>query len=290
MTDAPWFRLNVDYWRNPKVTQAGLLGAALHLAAIGYAAEQLTDGFIPTYAAKILAAPMHGWVWVGEDGARVTARDVADSRWMSLASDLVEAGLWQEVPGGWVIVNYLEHQDSREQVEARKAQAREAGRRGGLNRAAKRSAKPVASDPPSDPPSGRSSGPSSGIQAQAPTPTERPLPPTVVAPSAVAEATFDAWWDAYPRKVGKRTARTAWDRACQRIAPDVILTATELFRDDPNREAVFTPHPATWLNRDGWFDDACQPRNPRPNKAEERDRRHLALIEHFSPDKQGEIA
>ncbi len=108
--------------------------------------------------------------------------------------------------------------------------------------------------------------------------------------SPVAEATFEEWWGVYPRKVGKRTARTAWERACRRMAPDVILTATQGFRDDPNRDPAFTPHPATWLNRDGWQDEPCQPRNARPNKAEERDRRHLALIEHFSPNKQGEIA
>ncbi len=130
-----------------------------------------------------------------------------------------------------------------------------------------------------------------------------PLPPAVVARSPIAQASFDpsrasttadlwwdAWWDACPRKVGKRTARTAWDRACRRATPDVLLAGIQRLRDDPNREPAFTPHPATWLNRDGWQDEPCQPRNVRPNRAEERDRRHLALIDHFSPDKQGEIA
>ncbi len=102
---------------------------------------------------------------------------------------------------------------------------------------------------------------------------------------------FDAWWDVYPRKVGKRAARAAYDRACRRTGPDVILTATELYRDDLNRDPAFTPHPTTWLNRDGWWDEPCPPREQQhPNPAEERDRRHLALIEHFSPDRQGEIA
>ncbi len=71
----------------------------------------------------------------------------------------------------------------------------------------------------------------------------------------------------------------------------MMLAGAQRLRDDPNREPAFTPHPTTWLNRDGWQDEPCPPRGQqRPNRAEERDRRHLALIEHFRDNKQGEIA
>lgn len=170
MANAPWVAINIDYWRNPKVAEAGFLAAALNLAAIAYCAEQLTDGFVPMNVVPILAAPMHGYVWVGEDGKNPTPADVADSRWANLAEALVFAGLWAEATGGWRIVNYLEHQPSRADVERRKEQAREAGRQGGLKRGAKRTAKQPASESLSAPFSETVSG------TQAPTPTPTPLP------------------------------------------------------------------------------------------------------------------
>lgn len=67
---------------------------------------------------------------------------------------------------------------------------------------------------------------------------------------------FDAFWSAYPRKVGKRNARTAFGRAVLRTGDaSVIQAGAERYRDDPNRLDEFTAHPTTWLNRDGWDDD-----------------------------------
>ena len=65
---------------------------------------------------------------------------------------------------------------------------------------------------------------------------------------------FARFWTAYPRKVGKRTALAAFDRAARRAQPSVIADGAERYRDDPNREDAFTAHPTTWLNRDGWED------------------------------------
>lgn len=81
----------------------------------------------------------------------------------------------------------------------------------------------------------------------------------VVELDATTSAAFDAFWSAYPRKVGKRTARTAFDRAAKR-APSLstIVRGAVVYRDDPNRTDEFTAHPTTWLNRDGW-DDAPLP-------------------------------
>lgn len=82
---------------------------------------------------------------------------------------------------------------------------------------------------------------------------------------------FVAFWEAYPRKVGKPSARRAWVKAVRkaRADPAVIMAAAEKFRDDPTRrrrDIEFTPHPATWLN-DARYDD---------NPARDEDQSHPA--------------
>lgn len=66
---------------------------------------------------------------------------------------------------------------------------------------------------------------------------------------------FSTFWNAYPRKVGKRTAHNAYRSAVKRATPDEILDGIR--RALPGwvqNEAKFIPHPSTWLNRDGWDD------------------------------------
>lgn len=71
---------------------------------------------------------------------------------------------------------------------------------------------------------------------------------------------FGEFWKTYPRRVGKRTAATAFDRACKRASVEEIILGAKHLRDDPNLPAAnFIPHPTTWLNRDGWLDDPLPP-------------------------------
>lgn len=53
MTPEP-VSLDPGYLRHPKVAQAGPLAALLHVAGIGYCAERLTDGYIPTAIVPML--------------------------------------------------------------------------------------------------------------------------------------------------------------------------------------------------------------------------------------------
>lgn len=76
------------------------------------------------------------------------------------------------------------------------------------------------------------------------------------------ESAFPLFWEVYPRKAGKRAAETAWDNALKRgVSPALILFGAERFRDDPNRDPAYTPHPATWLNQDRWLDDPLPARS-----------------------------
>lgn len=74
--------------------------------------------------------------------------------------------------------------------------------------------------------------------------------------------TFDEWWTAYPKKVGKKAARRAYLRALKDTGADVLLTAmtarAELWRRDGTARQ-FIPDPATWLNQGRWDDELDQP-------------------------------
>jgi hypothetical protein len=70
---------------------------------------------------------------------------------------------------------------------------------------------------------------------------------------------FDAFWDAYPRKIGKDAAIRAY--AKRRFTVEqrgVVLNAIATQRNSEawTREAGrFIPHPATWLNEGRWQDE-----------------------------------
>lgn len=77
------------------------------------------------------------------------------------------------------------------------------------------------------------------------------------APSSVIEASnrFDEFWKAYPRKVGKQKAVAKYKAAVKRAESEQqIIDGAQRLRDDPNREDQYTPHPTTWLERNGWED------------------------------------
>lgn len=113
--------------------------------------------------------------------------------------------------------------------------------------------------------------PSSPQTPQQPTPTPGVRLPARKGLSRVDLARgFLAFWQAYPRKVGKDAAAKAFAKAMGRITEDdpltVILTGVE--RALPGwTDPDFTPHPATWLNAGRWDDEPPpirENRNDRP--------------------------
>lgn len=72
-------------------------------------------------------------------------------------------------------------------------------------------------------------------------------------------AAFESWWTAYPRKVGKLAAQSAWERACEKVGGDdpagTLQAACEAFAARmKGKEERFVPHPTTWLNQGRWAD------------------------------------
>lgn len=73
---------------------------------------------------------------------------------------------------------------------------------------------------------------------------------------------FGYLWEHFPRKQAKIAAKKAWDKAIANGAdPEAIVAGARRFAADPNRDPMFTPHPATWLNEGRWEDEPLPSRN-----------------------------
>ena len=78
-------------------------------------------------------------------------------------------------------------------------------------------------------------------------------------PTRTRDDAFDAFWKAYPRKVGKEAARKAFTKVQADL--DVLLYAVELQKrsDQWQRDGgQYIPNPATWLNQGRWEDEVPQ--------------------------------
>ena len=107
-----WARLDDRYSRHPKIAAAGPLAAWLNTAAILYACEFRTKGFIPAAAVASLV-----------DWSSLPFVVNVDE----LVGVLLRVRLLERAPGGYVVHDFLEYQPDRDQADARQ-QRREAGR------------------------------------------------------------------------------------------------------------------------------------------------------------------
>jgi hypothetical protein len=73
---------------------------------------------------------------------------------------------------------------------------------------------------------------------------------------------FDAFWEAYPRRIGKEEARKAYRKALKLTTPDVILAGAKRYRREVEKagtEMQFVKHPGPWLNAGRWEDEEPPP-------------------------------
>lgn len=69
---------------------------------------------------------------------------------------------------------------------------------------------------------------------------------------------FLAFWQAYPRRIGKGAARTAFARSLSFADGNAIVQAAIAYAahcTEMKIEQKFIPHPTTWLNTERWEDD-----------------------------------
>lgn len=71
---------------------------------------------------------------------------------------------------------------------------------------------------------------------------------------------FERFWQTYPRKASKGSARRAWAKAVRITSPEEIIASAGRYAADPNRDDAYTAHPATWLNGERWLDSSLPAR------------------------------
>ena len=106
---------------NPKVARLSLVAFRVYVGSICYAGQNTTDGKI--------------------ERAVLTLIPYASAK---AIKELVTGGLWEEIPEGWFIHDYLLYNRSRAQIDEMKEQRRLAGGKGLANRYSKPSSKPLA--------------------------------------------------------------------------------------------------------------------------------------------------
>ena len=93
----PWLKLDDGFITNPKLLGLGSDAKVLYVWALGFAARELTNGFIATKALRSIM----GLALIADQNA---------------PDELVAAGLWERVEGGYQIHDYLDYNPSREAV------------------------------------------------------------------------------------------------------------------------------------------------------------------------------
>lgn len=99
-----WVKLSDTFAEDPRLVKAGESAFALHVAALCFCNRNLTDGHV--------SREMVGRLWAVKRPKAVAAR-------------LVEVGLWEETEDGYRLVEFLDAQPSRVQVEGERRKTAE---------------------------------------------------------------------------------------------------------------------------------------------------------------------
>jgi len=81
-------------------------------------------------------------------------------------------------------------------------------------------------------------------------------------------ANFDNFWNMYPRKVGRLTAKRSWEKLSQENQQKALEAIVEhrKYWSAKGTEWEFIPHASTWLNQERFEDELVieQKENKRP--------------------------
>lgn len=228
-----WYKVDDKLHSHKKAIKAGE-AMALWVMAGSWAADQLSDGFVPDYVV-LRMFPEHGEAW---------------------AERLVSVGLWvpaqHDGDDGWEFHQWADHQPTRAEVESKRESERDRKRRqrrnpGGQFEDSKRSPRGVPPGQGADTP--RDS-------AQSHTVPTRPVP----SPNKRAsdDDAFNRFWAVYPRKVAKKAARTKWDTVTKTTDPEQVIEGARKYAKKcelERTEKQYIKQPDGWLNAGRWEDE-----------------------------------
>ena len=281
--------LSAYYFDDAAIMEAGEDAELLYVRMLAYAARQMEyEGFISD---RVITSRLGILPRESGNGMGTVPGTDAGSR----AGVLAELGLLTREPGGYRITGWLKWNKS----------AAEMGKERARDRVRKRAPDVQVSGTDTGTGSGNGTGTDAGVGKQRPDHiqtrpyTDQTLVPaprgrasdaepegsltTTATATATATATetttaeigarasdypaaFAPFWDAYPRKAGKRDALKAWTKATRRASPTEIADGAARFASDPNLpEEQFIPYPSKWLNGDHWDDDPL-PKRERSQK------------------------
>lgn len=220
--EAPWARISVNFYRHPRTRRLSKDAQHLYLASILHCVEFSTDGRFPADETPHLASV-----------SRVRPL---------LEEELLDAGLWTRQGDDMVIRDFLQHQTSRTELEARRERSRKASAK---RWDAERNA------------GGNANGNASGNASREEKSREEKKPPEPPG--------FEQFWRLWPRGEGRKAAVRAFPKAVKAVGSleELLAQAERWLRDRDGVAKSFVPHASTWLNGERWNDA------PPPDGAEE---------------------
>lgn len=266
-----WVKLDDGFVDHPKIAKVGAIGAWLQVQALCYCNRNLTDGFVPWGVARSFVA--RGAEYTDAEGRRwsftvtcgMQGRDLDEIDWPAV---LVEARIWELVPGGYQVHDYKDYQRPKAEVLATRDYLntirRDAGRRGGVRSGeARRSKREANAKQPTQ-------------QNESPVPVPVPLPEPGSVPKGKKpsrslrsldtgvrdnDAAFMAFFQAYPRHVKKQAAWEEWQKLGPAPPLERILAALQWQVQQPDwlkEGRRYVPEPSAYLHGRRWEDEPTQ--------------------------------
>jgi|MudIll2142460700_1097286.scaffolds.fasta_scaffold04096_12 hypothetical protein len=204
----------------------------IFVCLLGYSHRHLTDGEIPRIYLK---------------------ETYVDEHQMRCVKHLIDVGILEfDVPRDvYVIHDYAEYQQTKEQVKAYKQTKSKAGKASALARAALST--PVSTPVPTD---------------VATTINQSINQKKDTSPSATSKrqskARFAEWWSLYPKKVEKKKAEQIWLTKLTEADELACIAATPSFPFDTSDNGKYILNPTTFLNGRRWEDEGFSKPPPRP--------------------------
>lgn len=230
----PWFKVDDNFYDHPKVDELSLEAVGLWTLCGTYSAKQLTDGFIPARRALRMGG---------------TERAVRE---------LIEAGLWLTVDGGFQFHDWDAYQPTKDKVEREREAARERQAKKRRNELGQYSEPLQVESKRSHAVTSQELLMESPRESHHPDPT-RPVPSNKDSRSSPAEPDgFSEFWAAYPKKIAKKAAVKVYERAIKDTDPADIINGTKRYAEHVKAEKTerkFIKSPDGWLNAGRWEDD-----------------------------------
>lgn len=227
-----WFKTDVGYFDNPKVDaflEDSPYVLLLHLRAIAYCRQHLTDGVFPVRrVAALVCATFCGSQCESHTEPQC---DVCKASHVGLILRIDDRN--------YSVHDYDKHQQTAEQVNRRKAAGQKAskvrwGHDGDTKSHANRNANRI---------------PDRNAEKRR---EEKNTTRTADA------AAFEEFWAIYDKKRGKAKSRTKWAKIIKTTDPQVIIDAARTYIDTLKARGdhpQYTKDPLTWLNGEHWEDE-----------------------------------